>query len=1219
MNEHNVTESTSINILQESTELQSELIREMSAQSRLTDMMAKIVESTSKILDASACTVFTIDADGETATQQAGTGYQKQFNGKRDVKVVPPDEVLDKPGKDKLGLTGWILSTGKPFLAKTPEEIRRHPHHRGVYDPLQLPDQHLRLQSFLGVPLRGLRGQVVGVIKAERRVVENRTTPPFSVDDQIALETIGRVASKCVAYLAMAHEDKENEAITAWARDVIEDAAAAEGRLDIFLDIAAHVTASAMRSDSCAIFLVDESGKTLTQRAGTGHLALRSVIRAYELPDPELVSECNDIPICQPYDCPNKPLKKQGEDSIRVGLTAWIAATGKSFHASNFDEMRAHCHHLGGYDKWNIPREKGKICSAFLGVPLHIGGTVRGVLKAENIIEIGLEDQRDFLVAEQQRLDLLAQDISLSITRLENQIKTRFSVINDAQGTIREILRGGLDIPELVEKVVTETAKLFNAKACALFLKEGNRLIQPPWAAFGWAQKGPTVREYLLVDKADIKEKPTPEERVGLTVWIAVEQKKFTARSNLELRMHPQWKGDFDPFNFEEGERCETFMGFPLVIKDELAKKDSSNNDAASGDKDNDKLVGVLKVGTKMRDVGDEEEFAYFDEVDEIVLNLIAGSAAIAIQNARLLESRRLAERVLTLADNNAIMHALYEFLQGREEVIGTLYSTAATVERRGDPAKANIIQDFAGLLEVGFDAAIMKSMARQMSNPIDSLLNFLAEAIRAEETEQIRELYRRAESSDGLPMGALLRKDNFLRDCTRAFHDTLRKIGAQLDEYGADPAQRGFLKDCLKLLDKAETFGEMNLFEKSVLGRIFDQWRKIIRAELNRFFYIPNPFIVGKPVKSPEMFRGREDVFKFISDNLKGSAQDHAFVLFGQRRTGKTSILYQLLDGRLGDNFVPVLIDLESLALANSTSEFLELVAEQLAKAAQSVDIAINAPARGAFANSPTGPFDQFLNELEEGLGDRRALVMFDEYEEIERKITYNKLDPNILRYLRHLVQHRERMVFIFTGAHQLEEMTYDYWSVFFNIALHQRVSFLKPEYTKSLIHEPVSEWLDIEYLAVERIIELTNGHPYFVQLICCALVNHCNAHEQNTASVDDVNQVVQDKLMTGQANFAYIWKEAEDIFEKLTIAGLAHTLGTETKWASPDDILETLAVAGSQIQRPALVDALNKLVDREVLEVAKTGELRFRFQIEVLRLWVEMTQRIATLVERM
>ena len=77
---------------------------------------------------------------------------------------------------------------------------------------------------------------------------------PSPVEDQLVLRrTIARVASKCTDYYDMVRSaGRQQDAITAWARDVISEAVATEGELDNFLDIAVNVAASAMRANSLA-------------------------------------------------------------------------------------------------------------------------------------------------------------------------------------------------------------------------------------------------------------------------------------------------------------------------------------------------------------------------------------------------------------------------------------------------------------------------------------------------------------------------------------------------------------------------------------------------------------------------------------------------------------------------------------------------------------------------------------------------------------------------------------------------------------------------------------------------------------------------------------------------------------------------------------------------------------------------------------------------------
>ena len=655
-----------------SADIQCYFLRTLSSHTERDEILKYIAEQVMLILEANACSIYIVDEDGTKATQRAGAGYQKDFIGIATCRVVPEDQVSNSHPKreDMLGITGWILSTGKSFLARRPEELLAHPHRLGTHDPDMSPDSRLTLQTFLGVPIRGQHGEIMGVIKAERRY-DPQYSQPFSVEEQIILETVARMTSKSLGYLETSRTRSVEAAITAWARDVIDEASITESDMDGFLSIAVNVAAAAMHADSCGIYITDPNKNTLTQRAGIGSQQPRLVIRSYYLPRKEEIVEF-----------PQSRKEK-------VGLTAWIAATGKSFYARNFKELSSHPHHRGEYDEKNF--ESKTECGAFLGVPLQVAGNIVGTLKVENIVQKREAEQaeapldtREFSEEAQRRFDVLAQDIALAIVRLQEHAREPYQVIIDAQQTIFDILRGGQDVQTLASTVVKKTMELLNARACSLFLKEGDYLIQPEWAAAGYSLMGyspdrPIRRQYKLVNPDTIVENPTSRaEKVGLTVWIAAKREKFTARSNTELKLHPHHLGTFDEFNFDQvkKEQCESFMGVPLVVGNEL--------------------VGVLKVESKKKTIeGGLEEYTYFSEQDELVFDLIAKSVAIAIENAKLSDSRRLAEQIMAQTDR--LLPDLHDFVQDNSSSAGTLNQVADAIRGR----KANIamiVENYAAL-----------------------------------------------------------------------------------------------------------------------------------------------------------------------------------------------------------------------------------------------------------------------------------------------------------------------------------------------------------------------------------------------------------------------------------------------------------------------------------------------------------------------------------------
>lgn len=378
-------------------------------------------------------------------------------------------------------------------------------------------------------------------------------------------------------------------------------------------------------------------------------------------------------------------------------------------------------------------------------------------------------------------------------------------------------------------------------------------------------------------------------------------------------------------------------------------------------------------------------------------------------------------------------------------------------------------------------------------------------------------------------------------------------------------------------------------------------------------FELIPNPYIVGHPVKSAQMFFGRDDVFHFIERNLSGTEQDRTIVLYGERRTGKTSLLYQLVQGRLGERYLATLIDMQALVmLVESTADFLDEIVYQLEPVIEAAAIAVDVPDIEG-ADAPMRAFDRFLSQLCGALDERRLLIIFDEFELIETKIADGTLDTTLLDYFRSIIQHRDNLVFIFTGTHRLEEMSHDYWSTLFNIAVSRKITYLSEVEATRLIRQPVRGLLAVDDLAVEKIIRLTSGHPYFIQLICWALVNHCNEHRRNYATINDVNDALVAMLTTGEAYFAYIWQQATPA-EQLVIAGLAHAAGDDG-WTVPDDVVRRLQ---ERVPRATIIGTADHLVIQQVLEATTEGALRYRFRLEVLRLWIQQSKSISALLER-
>ncbi|MDM8538024.1 hypothetical protein QUF70_14810, partial [Desulfobacterales bacterium HSG17] len=197
------------------------------------------------------------------------------------------------------------------------------------------------------------------------------------------------------------------------------------------------------------------------------------------------------------------------------------------------------------------------------------------------------------------------------------------------------------------------------------------------------------------------------------------------------------------------------------------------------------------------------------------------------------------------------------------------------------------------------------------------------------------------------------------------------------------------------------------------------------------------------------------------------------------------------------------------------------------------------------------------------------------------------------------------KNIIFLFCGTHKLEEMSADYWSIFFNTAIYHKINYLSFEDTKKLIREPVNAQLTYDSLAVEQILKMTHGQPYLTQLICRTLVNDLNeTKKRNYAAIDDVDDAVDKIITQGDDHFStHIWKES-NLQERLILSAAAQELThKQLDNIGIDEIYEKIENVNRQFSRKECVEILAKLVSKDIIA---DKNLRYYFPVNLLRKWI-------------
>jgi hypothetical protein len=293
------------------------------------------------------------------------------------------------------------------------------------------------------------------------------------------------------------------------------------------------------------------------------------------------------------------------------------------------------------------------------------------------------------------------------------------------------------------------------------------------------------------------------------------------------------------------------------------------------------------------------------------------------------------------------------------------------------------------------------------------------------------------------------------------------------------------------------------------------------------------NPYLTGRPVQSPEMFFGRWDILEWIKKRL---CANNIIILYGQRRTGKTSTLFQLKNVVYKDTAVPVFLTLLSMMGSDKSLFFFEM-AEKLYQSLKD-KTNLSPPQKEDFKTDPQYQLELFLEAAINKTREKPIIYLIDEFEGLFQMIKEKRMDPSVLDNLRSIMQHFQQVWFLLAGTHALKHAAADYQSALFNIATFEKIGPLDEKDARDLVIKPLAEHIEYEPYAVDKIISLTNCHPYFIQMICFELVIYLETNQLRKVTVKEVNHVVDEILKKGSSHFEYYWDyltEAEQRFLSL------------------------------------------------------------------------------------
>ena len=377
-------------------------------------------------------------------------------------------------------------------------------------------------------------------------------------------------------------------------------------------------------------------------------------------------------------------------------------------------------------------------------------------------------------------------------------------------------------------------------------------------------------------------------------------------------------------------------------------------------------------------------------------------------------------------------------------------------------------------------------------------------------------------------------------------------------------------------------------------------------------FHYIPNPYSTGTPIHDTHMFYGRDNDVDALRNVLARDAAHTVILLYGQRRSGKTSLLLHLVNTPVLRDHVPILIDMQREAYKIDAAKFLHNMAFYIARALISRQYAIGLPEQKDFAVDPTFSFGLFLDDVEACLQGQRLIILIDEFEVLEDQIQRGRLQAELLDYLRSIMQSHPSINFLLAGTHQIDELVRENWSVFFNIARQYRLSRLSPQGAEDLITKPVKQHIEFAPYTVEKMRQLTSDQPYLIHLLCRTLVDYSNDRRKTYITINDVNAVLHETMLTCDSHFNWLWGQLAEP-EQNALRIIAGHGKVEGQWLTYAEIEEIYRYYRLPCDREQLQACIKSLLKADVVEVdassaaqsALSGE-RFRIAADLMRMWL-------------
>lgn len=392
--------------------------------------------------------------------------------------------------------------------------------------------------------------------------------------------------------------------------------------------------------------------------------------------------------------------------------------------------------------------------------------------------------------------------------------------------------------------------------------------------------------------------------------------------------------------------------------------------------------------------------------------------------------------------------------------------------------------------------------------------------------------------------------------------------------------------------------------------------------TEINNVF---NSYRSGCVVEDENMFFGRSRDIENILNNLRDEEgnliTNRCICIYGQTRTGKSSILYHLKNRLKADerNIVLDFGDISTLDVSDDgfrykmlfdLAEEIEFEHPEIYENLSASDFDIR-PDDSQFEKNPAGYFDHYMKRLRKNINlynsQIQIIILVDEFTYVYDWIKNGRITPDFMRFWKGMIQNYKICAVIIGQDHMMKFINDSRFTNSFGAVKTQEVTYLSETDAAKLIREPVSadrnggNSCSFSKETVDYLVNITHGSAYLLMNICADFVDYLNDMHVNSATIAHVLDFmnghinsIEERLFEPLFNDKISLDSEESISENKKLLGYIAHHGNKDGYVSLDE----------PVLSEKYRERISCLKERHVLEVSPEG---CRIAVRLYDMWLK------------